>query len=276
VIGVKTAKLGNQLLSHPIRKDLLSRIGRAASSDGGNQWRCVPSSPRFTPRRFTIHGSRRTGRYLVGRRSAYALTRVLGRHRQGRVRASSSNDCTWASNIVASADIGTIGSTGFTSPRVTADYLRVRLASSEREISCVIYLTRRHQFIACEDPFRSMIDGASVYPREVLIEAFKRNAAVILNPSISSSYLCEACLQGVARTIHLARSAEHYLSDEVRSGLFTERRLHLARYLSFPDAAGPIQTSEVPTNTLTTRQSIACSQHWPYGAFPAGICCSSI
>jgi DNA repair protein RadC len=70
--------------------------------------------------------------------------------------------------------------TGFTSPRVTADYLRVRLSTLDQEVFCVIYLTKRHQFIACEDLFRGTIDGASVYPREVLKEALKHNAAAVI------------------------------------------------------------------------------------------------
>jgi DNA repair protein RadC len=70
--------------------------------------------------------------------------------------------------------------TGFTSPRVTADYLRVRLGALDYEVFCVIYLTKRHQFIACEDLFRGTIDGASVYPREVLKEALKHNAAAVI------------------------------------------------------------------------------------------------
>jgi DNA repair protein RadC len=70
--------------------------------------------------------------------------------------------------------------TGFTSPRVTADYLRVRLSALDHEIFCVIYLTKRHQFIACQDLFRGTIDGASVYPREVLKEALKHNAAAVI------------------------------------------------------------------------------------------------
>jgi DNA repair protein RadC len=70
--------------------------------------------------------------------------------------------------------------TGFTSPRVTADYLRVRLSTLDHEVFCVIYLTKRHQFIAREDLFRGTIDGASVYPREVLKEALKHNAAAII------------------------------------------------------------------------------------------------
>ena len=70
--------------------------------------------------------------------------------------------------------------TGFTSPRVTADYLRVRLSTLDHEVFCVIYLTKRHQFIACEDLFRGTIDGASVYPREVLKAALKHNAAAVI------------------------------------------------------------------------------------------------
>ena len=70
--------------------------------------------------------------------------------------------------------------TGFTSPRVTADYLRVRLSALDHEVFCVIFLTKRHQFISCEDLFRGTIDGASVYPREVLKEALKRNAAAVI------------------------------------------------------------------------------------------------
>jgi hypothetical protein len=69
--------------------------------------------------------------------------------------------------------------TGFTSPRVTADYLRVRLSSLDHEVFCVIYLTKRHQFIACEDLFRGTIDGASVYPREVL----KKHSSTMPPPS---------------------------------------------------------------------------------------------
>jgi DNA repair protein RadC len=41
-------------------------------------------------------------------------------------------------------------------------------------------LTKRHQFIACQDLFRGTIDGASVYSSEVLKEALKHNAAAII------------------------------------------------------------------------------------------------
>jgi len=52
-------------------------------------------------------------------------------------------------------------------------------------------LTKRHQFIACEDLFRGTIDGASVYPREVLKEALKHNAAAVILAHNHSSGVAE-------------------------------------------------------------------------------------
>jgi DNA repair protein RadC len=56
----------------------------------------------------------------------------------------------------------------------------VRLSNLDHEVFCVIYLTKRHQFIACDDLFRGTIDAASVYPREVAKEALKHNAAAVI------------------------------------------------------------------------------------------------
>lgn len=56
----------------------------------------------------------------------------------------------------------------------------VRLSALDHEVFCVIYLTKRQQFIACQDLFRGTIDGASVYSSEVLKEALKHNAAAII------------------------------------------------------------------------------------------------
>lgn len=58
-------------------------------------------------------------------------------------------------------------------------YFRFRLAGLEHEVFSVMYLTAQHQFICCEDPFRGTIDGASVYPREIVKDALKHNANAI-------------------------------------------------------------------------------------------------
>jgi DNA repair protein RadC len=55
-----------------------------------------------------------------------------------------------------------------------------RLAQHPYEVFTLIYLDKRHRVIACQDLFRGTIDGASVYPREVVKEALKHNAAAVI------------------------------------------------------------------------------------------------
>jgi DNA repair protein RadC len=98
--------------------------------------------------------------------------------------------------------------TGFTSPRVTADFLRVRLGSLEHEVFCMIYLTKRHQFIACENLFRGTIDGASVYPREVLKAALKFNAASVILAHNHPSGIAEPSQADLAITKQLKVALE--------------------------------------------------------------------
>jgi DNA repair protein RadC len=54
------------------------------------------------------------------------------------------------------------------------------LSALDHEVFCVIFLTKRHQFIAREDLVRGTMDGASVCPREVLKAALKHNAAAVI------------------------------------------------------------------------------------------------
>ena len=68
----------------------------------------------------------------------------------------------------------------FTSPRLTADYLIIRIATLPHEIFTLIYVDKRHRFIAAQDLFRGTLDGASVHPREVVIDALKHQAAVVI------------------------------------------------------------------------------------------------
>ena len=70
--------------------------------------------------------------------------------------------------------------TRLVSPEVTRDYLRLLLGEREHEIFCVIYLDNRNRVIECQELFRGTIDGASVYPREVVKEALSRNAAACI------------------------------------------------------------------------------------------------
>jgi DNA repair protein RadC len=66
------------------------------------------------------------------------------------------------------------------SPRAARDYLALRFGQVEQEVFAAVYLTKRHQVIACEELFRGTIDGASVHPRIVVKEALRHNAASLL------------------------------------------------------------------------------------------------
>ena len=82
--------------------------------------------------------------------------------------------------------------TGFTSPRVIADYLVARLAELTHEVFTMIYLDNHCRFIAAQDLFRGTIDGAIVHPREVVKEALKHNAAKAIFAHCHPSGLAEA------------------------------------------------------------------------------------
>jgi len=67
-----------------------------------------------------------------------------------------------------------------TSPEQTKQYLRLRLGSLEHEVFACLFMDNRHRVICLEEMFRGTIDGASVYPREVVKAALKHNAAAVI------------------------------------------------------------------------------------------------
>ena len=79
----------------------------------------------------------------------------------------------------------------FTSPVDTKNYLRLKLGSNEREVFAVLYLSNRNQLISYEELFLGTVDGASVYPREVVKSALKHNAASIICAHNHPSGVCE-------------------------------------------------------------------------------------
>jgi len=67
-----------------------------------------------------------------------------------------------------------------TSPDITKQFLRLRLAEEKREVFGCLFLDNRHRVIVVEDLFFGTIDGASVHPREVARIALEHNAAAAL------------------------------------------------------------------------------------------------
>ena len=66
------------------------------------------------------------------------------------------------------------------SPDITERYLKNHLRSYNHEVFCCLFLDNRHRVIKLEDMFHGTIDGASVYPREVVRRAIHHNAAAII------------------------------------------------------------------------------------------------
>lgn len=66
------------------------------------------------------------------------------------------------------------------SPGDTERFLIARLSDLEHELFACLFLDNRHQVLSFEPLFRGTIDGTSVYPREVVKEALKINAAAVI------------------------------------------------------------------------------------------------
>ena len=67
-----------------------------------------------------------------------------------------------------------------TSSAATRDYLRARFKSCESEVFSCLFLNNQHHVMELEELFRGTIDGAAVYPREVVKRALYHNAAAVI------------------------------------------------------------------------------------------------
>lgn len=67
-----------------------------------------------------------------------------------------------------------------TSPTLTRQYLRAQLRDEAREVFAVLFLDARHRVLAFEPLFYGTIDGAAVYPREVVKRCLRHNAAAVI------------------------------------------------------------------------------------------------
>ena len=68
----------------------------------------------------------------------------------------------------------------FTSANASKEYVQLQIGSSEVEIFCVMFLNTQNQLIDFKKMFTGTIDGASVYPREIVREALLLNAKSVI------------------------------------------------------------------------------------------------
>ena len=66
------------------------------------------------------------------------------------------------------------------SPARVRRFLSLQLGGVEHEVFAALFLDNRHRVICFDELFRGTIDGAAVYPREVLKRCLSANAAAVI------------------------------------------------------------------------------------------------
>ena len=66
------------------------------------------------------------------------------------------------------------------SPRSVYEYLTMKLGALDYEVFGLVLADKRHTVIECVELFRGTIDGASVYPREIMKLVLEKEAAVVV------------------------------------------------------------------------------------------------
>lgn len=83
------------------------------------------------------------------------------------------------------------------------EYLKVRIGTLEHEVFWTVFLDNQHKVICMEELFRGTIDGAAVYPREVVKAALQHNAAALIFAHNHPSGVSEPSQADVAITQRL-------------------------------------------------------------------------
>jgi DNA repair protein RadC len=91
-------------------------------------------------------------------------------------------------------------------PADAARYFRARLLDLPHEVFCCLFLDTRHRLILYEELFRGTIDGATVYPREVVKRALQCNAAAVILGHNHPSGVSEPSEADRSITVKLAKA----------------------------------------------------------------------
>ena len=120
-----------------------------------------------------------------------------------------------------------------TSPQAARAYLKAKLRDLPYEVFGCLYLDTKHRPIVFKELFRGTIDGASVYPREVVRTVLSTNAAAVIvahnhpsgvaEPSASDQVLTQRLRSALALVD--VRLVDHIVVGEKDSVSFSERGL---------------------------------------------------
>ena len=119
------------------------------------------------------------------------------------------------------------------SPAEVRQFLQLKLRALEHEVFACLFLDNQHAVIGYEELFRGTIDGASVYPREVVKRCLALNAAAVIfahnhpsgvaEPSQADQRLTQR-LKGALATVDI-RVLDHFVVGEPEALSFAERGL---------------------------------------------------
>ena len=120
-----------------------------------------------------------------------------------------------------------------TSSAATREYLRARFRHCQYEIFSCLFLTNQHHVVTLEELFRGTIDGAAVYPREVVKRCLFHNAAAVIFAHNHPSGVAEPSQADVAITRKLiaalktidVRVLDHLVIGDAVVVSFAERGL---------------------------------------------------
>jgi len=120
-----------------------------------------------------------------------------------------------------------------TSPEVTRAYLSAQLRGYSYEVFSCLFLDNQNRVIQFEELFRGTIDGASVYPREVVKQALYHNAAAIIfahnhpsgitEPSLADKQITEKLKNALA--LFDIRVLDHFIIGDGEPYSFAEHGL---------------------------------------------------
>ncbi len=120
-----------------------------------------------------------------------------------------------------------------TSPDITRAYLSAQLRGYSYEVFACLFLDNQHRVIQLDELFRGTIDGASVYPREVVRKALHHNAAAVIfahnhpsgiaEPSAADKHITEKLKQALA--LFDIRVLDHFIIGDGDPYSFAEHGL---------------------------------------------------
>lgn len=115
----------------------------------------------------------------------------------------------------------------------TREYLRARLRNYQSEVFSCLFLDSQHRVLAVEELFHGTIDGAPVYPREVVKRCLHNNAAAVIFAHNHPSGIAEPSQADIAITKRLisalntieVRVLDHLVVGEMEVISLAERGL---------------------------------------------------